>query len=219
MKHFLVLLLMLFSPAVAAAQSTVTGSIRSGDAPATLSEEGIYVGDAGRAFGDKFATCVINRHSTPAAKALSMVPDSAEQYAALHRVFDSECLANSGMNVQLDSNPISFRSSLYKAFVRKLYAKTPLTLAAVPIATSGRNAYMIAFADCVVRLESQLSLRLILAVAGTSAERAVINGLKPQMAQCLMPGNTVTLTKSSLSAAISEAYYREATAARLVGAK
>lgn len=215
---WLIFLLVLSNPVAAFAQSNVTGSIITTDA-ATLSEEGRFVGDAARAFGDKFATCVVNRHYIKTVKALALAPDSAEQFTALHKVFDSKCILSGGMNVEMQSNPVSFRNSLYKALVRKSFARTPFILAAAPISTTGRNAGMIAFADCVVRLDSQASLRLILAVAGTSKERAAIDGLRPQLGQCLTPGKTVSLARSSFSAAISEAYYREAKASQPVGSK
>ena len=228
-QAFVALLLGAFalaSPASLAAQSNVTGSIRNADRGVTLSKEGKFSGDAAREIGDQFAACVMNRHFAAANRALAMVPDSQEQYAALYKIFDQECwytgggvrVLAGGMEIQMTTNPVSFRNALFKAAVNKSFGASPLLeLSAVSIMTRGRNAGMVAFADCVIRLNRSASLRVIGAAAGSRAEADAIAALRPLLSQCLSPGNTVVLTKPSLSAAFSEAYYLEARAAQSAG--
>jgi hypothetical protein len=220
----LVILLAIGSSTSAMAQSSVTGSITNLDRPVTLSREGRFTGDEAREIGDQFATCILNRHYAAVGKALAMPSDSEEQYAALYKILDPECWTAGGgvrqmggMDVEMTTNPISFRSSLFKVYVKKNFARVPLEFVAPPLPATGRNAGMVAFADCVIRLDVRTSLSLIMSTAGSKAEDEAIHALRPHLNQCLAPGNTVALSKSSLSSAISEAYYREARAAQLVG--
>ncbi|MEG3155025.1 hypothetical protein U1700_09035 [Sphingomonas sp. RB1R13] len=223
--RMLVILLAIVSSTSAMGQSSVTGSITNLDQPVTLSREGRFTGDEAREIGDQFATCVLNRHYAAVGKALSMPSDSEEQYAALYKILDPECWTTGGgmrhmaggMDVEMTTNPISFRSSLFKVYVKKNFARVPLEFVAPPLSATGRNAGMVAFADCVIRLDVRTSLSLIISTAGSKAEGEAVRALRPHLNQCLAPGNTVALSKASLSSAISEAYYREARAAQLVG--
>jgi hypothetical protein len=205
----------LITPVAVFGQIVNSGSTRQGDAPASLEKTGTFKGDVARAFGDKFATCIVNRHSVQVVKTLSMAPDSPEQYEALKKLFDPKCIS---YKVSVTADPMFFRGSLFKAMVRKHHSKEVLIFAAESISVPGRNNSMISFADCVVRLNSGSSLLLIRSVPGSDEEKEAINALRPQLNDCLAAGSTISLEKPNLTAAISEAYYREAIAMREAGA-
>jgi len=216
--------------AVLALASTVpalaqTGSIRSNDAPATLPREGRFTGDAARAISDKFAACVVKRHYQPVIKALQMERDTPDQYKALHRLLDPECWGGNGLenqssgnDIQMTTNPLSFRGALAKAVVRKDFERHPATFGAVAVASGNEGDRWFQMADCIVRRDPATSLRLLVAVAGTSQELAAIDALKPQMSECLFQGDTVVFTKDLLVSNLAEAYVREAQAPRSANA-
>ena len=206
--------------ASAAAHGQTTGSML-GDGPIDA-PEGRTVGDKARAIGDVFATCVVRRHYVQVKKALAAPADMAADNRSLPAFLDSECLSGTdtgtmrhvgGADVELQTNPVSFRGSLYKALVRKDFARSALTVAATAPALGGYNGTALAFADCVVRHDTASSLQLLQAPAGFASEAAAVTALRPAFAQCITPGAQFRFSRGSLVGFIAEAYYREATTA------
>lgn len=198
-----------------------SGSIRSDDAPVTLPHEGSFTGDAGRAISDKFAACVVRRHYQPVINALEMERDTAEQYKALHRLLDAECFGGNGLDsqsngydIEMTTNPFSFRGALVKAVVRRDSAGHPQSFSAEPIVAAGLHDVNLKFADCVVRRDPANSLKVLAANAGTSAEAAALGALQPQMGQCLESGLAISFSKGTLVDYLGEAYFLEAEAAK-----
>lgn len=208
-----------------AAHGQETGSIRSGSGPINV-PEGRVTGDAARVVSDNLAFCIIKRHYGPVRKALAPPRNLMNDYKYLPKLMDSECFANSSMgreegvtSMELTTNPVSFRGGLYKALVRKDYGRKPATFGATPLIPEGDDALVLQFADCVVRAEPEHSRKLILAVAGTSAEQAAIDAVRPSFAKCSIPNTQFRFSKGKLVGDLAEAYYREADAATSAGAK
>ena len=223
-KQLLLIMLLFTTPAMG--QSAATGSYINTDKAVSVSEEGRITGDAARAIGDAFADCVVRRHYRPALNALNMARDSAEQYNALHRILDQECWAGSGsvrraegVEIHMTTNPISFRNGLYKALVRRDYAKIVLAKSEDAILGSAGQSPILRFSTCLTKRNPASSLRLALSLAGSKAERAAFDQLQPQFGLCLYQGESLALTVRGLATALPEAYYRTAEAAQTVGVK
>jgi hypothetical protein len=204
-----------------AAQSQTTGSIRRDTTPIDV-PEGRSTGDVARAVSDNFALCIVKRHYLQVLKMLAPPLDAAHDYKFLPKLMDAECFTGSssvgreyGMaDVELNTNPVSFRGALYKALVRKDFARRPATFGAAALAMSGDNGRVLQFAGCVVRADPDNSLKLIQAVAGAPAEQAAIGALKPRFDQCTPPGVQNAFSKGNLIGYLAEAYYREADASK-----
>jgi hypothetical protein len=223
MKYPIAVLALAFTVPVLA-QAGSTGSIRSDDAAATLPKEGHFTGDAARAISDKFATCVVKRHYQPVIKALQMDRDTADQYKALHRLLDAECWGgnglesqSSGYDIEMTTNPFSFRGALLKAVVGRDFSRHGAPFSTEPLVSAGLSDGRLKLADCVVRRDPATALQVLVAKSGTSAEASALAALNPQMSQCLGEGITLSFSKATLVAYLAEAYFLEAEAAKSAG--
>jgi hypothetical protein len=221
-----VLALALAVPASALAQGVTTGSVRSNDAPATLPWEGRFTGDAARAISDQFAACAVKRHDQPVIKALQMGRDTPEQYKALQRFLDPECWGGNGLesrssgnDIEMRTNPFSFRGALFKALVKQDFARHPEPFSAEPTVAAGLQDVHLKLADCVVRRDPATALRILVSKAGSSDEASGLAALNPQMSQCLVEGATISFTKANLVAYLAEAYFLEVQASKTSGAR
>lgn len=204
-----------------AAQGQTTGSIRRDTTPIDV-PEGRSTGDVARAVSDNFALCIVKRHYVQVLKMLTPPLDAAHDFKFLPKLMDAECFTGGssvgreyGMaEVELNTNPVSFRGALYKALVRKDFARRPATFGATALVMAGDRASVLQFADCVVRADPENSLKLIQAVAGAPAEQAAIGAVKPRFDQCTPPGVQNAFSKGNLIGYLAEAYYREADASK-----
>lgn len=202
-----------------AAQGQVTGSIRSDTTPVDV-PEGRSTGDAARLVSDNFALCIVKRHYPQVIKMLAGPPDAMHDYKFLPKLMEGECFTGSdavgraygGGSVDITTNPVSFRGALYKALVRHDFGRRPATFGSTALVLSGDNLQVHQFADCVVRADPESSRKLILAVAGTSAEPEAIGVLRPLLEKCTPPNTRMAFSKGNLIGYLAEAYYREADA-------
>ena len=209
---------------VGTAQGQMTGSIRRDTAPIDV-PEGRSTGDIARAVSDNFALCIVKRHYLQVVKMLAPPLDAAHDYKFLPKLMDAECFTGNsaagrsyGMaSVELNTNPVSFRGALYKALVRKDFARRPATFGATALVMAGDNSQVLQFASCVVRADPDNSLKLIQAVAGAPTEQAAIGALRPRFDQCTPPGVQNAFSKGNLIGYLAEAYYREADASKPTG--
>jgi hypothetical protein len=206
--------------AVAAAYGQETGSIRSGSGPISV-PEGRVTGDAARAVSDNLALCIVKRHYGPVRKALAPPRNQMNDYKYLPKLMDSECFSGGSVkrddgvdSMDLTTNPVSFRGGLYKALIRKDFARRSASFPDAPLVMAGDNAQVLQFADCVVRADAENSRKLFLTVAGTSAEQAAVNALRPSLGKCAVPNTRMQFSKGNLIGFLAEAYYREADAAK-----
>jgi len=207
--------------APALAQGGATGSIRGNDSTASLPWEGRFTGDAARAISDQFAACVVKRHSSPVIKALKMGRDTPEQYKALHVFLDPECWGGNGLesqrsgdDIEMTTNPFSFRAALFKAVVKQNFSRHPAPFSTQAVVAAGLRDINVKFADCVVRRDPATALKVLMSKAGTTAEASALAALNPQMSQCLVEGATLSFSKPTLVAYLAEAYFLEAEAAK-----
>ncbi|HEX4694041.1 hypothetical protein [Sphingomonas sp.] len=209
----------------AAARGQMTGSIRRDTAPIDV-PDGRSTGDAARAISDNFALCIVKRHYPQVLKTLAGPQDAMHDYKFLPKLMDAECFTGSASvgrsygtsDVELNTNPVSFRGALYKALVRKDFSRRPGTMGAAPLEITGDNAPIHRFADCVVRADPADTLKLVLATAGTDAEPAAIGALRPHLEQCTPTGEQMAFSKGNLIGYLAEAYFREADASKSTGA-
>ena len=211
---------------VTAAHGQATGSIRRGSEPIDV-PEGKFVGDVARAVSDSLALCIVKRHYLPVRKALTPPRNLMSDFKNLPKFMDNECFTGGGAvrsgggmsSMDLTTNPVSFRGGLYKALVQKDYARKPAVFGAAALEMDGDNAQILQFADCVVRAEPENSRKLLLSVAGTSAENAAIEAIKPSLGKCAADNISMRFSKGNLVGFLAEAYYREADAGKPASAK
>lgn len=73
------------------------------------------------------------------------------------------------------------------------------------------------YGECVVRMDPETSRALLLSDPLTPAESAQFEALKPTLAACLTPGETLTLGKLAIRGTVAINYYRLAKAAPASG--
>ena len=208
-----------------AAHGQETGSIRSGSGPISV-PEGEVRGDAARAVSDNLAFCIVKRHYGPVRKALAPPRNMMNDYKYLPKLMDSECFGSSSIgrdegvtSMELTTNPVSFRAGLYKALIRKDYARRSVAFGPTALVMEGDNSQILQFADCVVRADPENSRKLFLTVAGTSAEQLMVDALRPSFGKCAIANTRIAFSKANLIGFLAEAYYREADAATSAGTK
>lgn len=210
--------------AVAAVHAQITGSVRSGTDPIDV-PEGQSRGNAARAISDTFALCVVKQHYIQVRKMLAPPRDMSRDYKDLPKLMDNDCFMGSSSvargygtsSVEMTTNPVAFRGALYKALVRKDFARRAATFGGTALVMAGDNASNLQFADCVARAGPDDSLKLIRAIAGSPAETAAIGDLKPRLDQCTPPGTQMAFSRGNLVGYLAEAYYREADASKPAG--
>ncbi len=216
-SHVIIAALGLMSTA-APAQSPDIGSIIPKTRPVTNDHDGTVRGDLARRIADGFAVCVVGRHYKAVLKALTTPVGSAERNKAITNLMDRNCLNNGSLSF----SSVGVQGSLYKALVihdlqskRIEFSPTPLdfeklemTATGFPIASSA--AQMLNFAGCLVRHDTQHSKALILSKAGSKGEIEAVNALRPAMDACVGATQRLSFGRDYLSAAVAEAFYREA---------
>ena len=102
----------------------------------------------------------------------------------------------------------------FKKLTRKLDAKEieeTTTLANITLAA-------MAFGECVVRFDPATAHGFIIARPGSAAESAVISTLGPALGQCVNNGQQFKIDKAGLRGVVAVAYFRLASAAKLLPA-
>jgi hypothetical protein len=211
------LLAIAVSGIVGAAQGQETGSIR-GDTASVDVPEGRSTGDAARAVSDNFALCIVKRHYVQVLKTLAGPQDAAHDFKFLPKLMDGECFTGSSSvgrsggtdEVEMNTNPVSFRGALYKALVRKDFARRAATFGPVGSPITGDNSQIHQFADCVARADPDNTLKLVRTTAGNPIEQTAIGALRPHLDQCTPQGAQMAFSKGNLIGYLAEAYYRAA---------
>jgi hypothetical protein len=196
------------------------------ESPATVDREGRVSGDIARKTMDQFAKCVLDRRRRPVLEALALPSDSPEQNKLFGYLAKTECIASA----ELRYNGPAFRSSLYKALVRKEFgrkevfpAMTPGASAQTTLDGNGARALgeagLLKFASCVIQKDPTNARVAILATAGSPNENEALTALANVYGQCLYADNTLRFSKTRLLGLLAEAYYRDAIALEIPAAK
>lgn len=182
-----------------------------------------------------YADCVVRTSSNAKAveSFLKVIPDSPTFYPSALKAADMHCLDGAarrrGGKLEMRLQPATYRDALFPALYRARFGKAPpldrLTAIAPlsyegefagdtktlsPLYRAGRG-----IGDCIARANPQASHALIMARPYTAAENAALQALRPNIAQCVTEGQTVSFSRGSLRAFIGEATYRLAVAASL----
>jgi hypothetical protein len=213
MKRIAVVLL-----ALAVASPSMGQSIIPRPGPATAEREGISRGDSARRMMDAYAKCVLNRKRKFVLEALALSSGSTEQYEALGKLVNSECIDSA----ELQFNAPSFLGSLYTSLVRAKFARKDVSFGPEPAdffqkpPPAGSSppippaAQLLNFASCVIHKDARNARDAIVAAAGSPKEDAAMAELSKVYGQCLYSDQTFRFSKGSLKGALAEAYYREA---------
>jgi hypothetical protein len=194
-------------------------SIIPRERPATVDKIGALTDDDVRKVMDQFSACVLDRRRKRVLQALALPPDSPEQNKLFAGLAKTECTAYT----QLHFGGPSFRSSLYKALVRKDFGREVVFAAPSGGASSATNAQPrsgtfldetepLKFASCIIRSDPEHARDAILSTAGSDNEEAALGALAKLHGQCLYKGETLSLSKGRLIGLLAEAYYRDASA-------
>lgn len=180
-----------------------------------------------------YADCVVRTSSNAKAveSFLKVIPESAAFYESALKAADMHCLDGAarrrGGKLEMRLQPATYRDALFPALYRARFGKAPPLdrLAAVapltyesefagdtktlpPLYKAGR-----AIGDCIARANPQASHSLLMAHPYSASENAALQALRPNIAQCVTEGQTVSFSRGSLRAFVGEAAYRLAVAA------
>jgi hypothetical protein len=200
-------------------------SIIPRERPATIDKVGALTDDDVRKVMDQFAACVLDRRRKRVLQALALPPDSPEQNKLFAGLAKTDCTAYT----QLYFNGPFFRSSLYKALVRKDFGRkdvfvTPSGDASSTTSADPKNGTFLdetdplKFASCVIHSDPEHARDAILSTAGSEIEAEALNALAKVHGQCLYKGETLSLSKGKLIGLLAEAYYRDASAGAEISA-
>ena len=180
-----------------------------------------------------YADCVVRTSSNAKAveSFLKVIPESAAFYASALKAADMHCLDGAarrrGGKLEMRLQPATYRDALFPALYRARFGKAPPldrlssvapltydgefagdTSTLPPLYKAGR-----AIGDCIARANPQASHSLLMARPYTASENAALQALRPNIAQCVTEGQTVSFSRGSLRAFVGEATYRLAIAA------
>jgi len=191
-----------------------------------------------REVSQRYAACVIKRSPGEARR---FVVESERRAPVI-----GDCLneAMRGFGAEMRFPPATYRYAMAEALIVRDYAAgvpqgiataaalthegpDPLDETRVPkgkrgVAMRDRHrqaqgfAAMDVFTDCVVRANPQGSLALVKAGLGNPGETAAFTTLKPALAGCLPPGNTINFNRSVLRGSLAYNLYRMSYAVRPV---
>lgn len=211
---------------VAAAPPQAQASSRLSLKPARVPTGTMSPAARARVTLEGFARCVLQRDPKGVDRALAMPMSSAGE-KAVAGLATNECLGVSGDydSSRLSINARLLRGALYAELVRRrvgtdtpLAASADLTLGAAPDdAAAQRHVALVRFGDCILRRDPARAIHFVRENAETGAEAKDVAALAPAMGACVDQGAKVELSKPILEAAIAEAVYLNANAARAAG--
>ncbi len=183
--------------------------------------------DAARAALEDFATCVVDRSPTRAAR-ISEVPVGTAEYSqilsSLSDFYDT-CLSTG----ELTSNSMIFRGAVFQALYKREF-KSAETLDFAGIETGHRAIYpetigdearnilaLANFGECVTRADAANVRTLVRAIPGSAVERDGFAVLSGHYSGCIPQGEQISFSRSVLKGALAEGLYRLSIAARAGG--
>ena len=200
----------------AKAQDAETGSIIKKAGPAKIEDS--RKGEEARPVVDAFARCLVSRRMKQIEAALDPALSETKQAAALLRNSKSECLSNG----ELRFAPSVIRSALCRALVDRKYRDQPAQFGALPFnfAEDFRDhtgqpfvpphQLMLNFASCVLHKDPTAVRSIILNGPGNKKSDVAFATISPLMSACLPADQQFKFTKTYLTDAFAEVYYREA---------
>jgi hypothetical protein len=210
--------LCLFASAHAHAQERAaapTAPHMVGASPAEISDKrSLSDMDRGRLAGAEFARCIAKRLPKRVDAVLAM--PTAEAYrGAMAKLATDDCLANG----QLRFNGGVLRGALFVELVRERSAVesrgsawtrpfAPLDVTAPVARPEIQQAFLLRFADCVVRRSPEVARNVVLLPTASAEQEAALKQLRPHLGPCFPAGMTVKISKAMLEGALAEVLYR-----------
>jgi len=161
-------------------------------------------------FMDDFARCVARHQSRRAAAVLALPYGSDQQRAAAADLAEGEdhCLGPFSGTLQLTFNAPSLAAGMAEYFVLN-----PDKLADERRRHPGSFVYappegVEGFCDCVVQQSSAGVEALVRTEIASGAERAATNALAPELARCVLEGQTLSLDRTALRQLLAFSLYR-----------
>ncbi len=204
-------------PASASAPTEVLpGSDSARAAPVQVPVHGKSANDAAWAAIVPFASCTVHAHRSMVENVLTMPPLDKRSQSALKSLADNDCLGAG----EVDMPYTLMRGGLYAALYAADYNSAPAVATMTPLdftADVGGAASLEAqeylwlhqFADCVVRADTPDSRALVLAGVGNPSENAIFTALASHFNACMVKGQSLTFSKTVLTALIAEVLYRQ----------
>ena len=201
-------------PAVSHAQYRPTGTRIGRPTPASPSDQvGLSAEDRGMRTTNAYAECLVGRHD--AAIRTMMVLERRELSDRDKRLLsDSECIFSGHLQMPIEIIRGSiFRTLFFKDFADEniLFSDQPVNYSAYYRPESETNIayYLLDFASCVVRKDTDNALAFIYSQAGEAESDAALQALIPELGPCIPEGQDLQFSESILRAYFSEAFYWE----------
>ena len=136
----------------------------------------------------------------------------------LHRAYRAGSLV-SAADRSTSVGDALIRGAIFRALYVKDYGKTDLmvgdeapdysgSVGDPSLAINATQLMLLDFAGCVIRKDAASVKKVLLAEAGSDAEKNAFTALAPAFGPCLPQHKTVQFSKASLGAVLSEAMYR-----------
>ena len=193
-----------------------TGSLIRRAPMARLSDRpGLSDADRGRAVAADYAFCLLRRHDRDV-RAFAETPFMTEaSIKAIQSLSNPDCLYNAKITMPY----ALIRGAIFRALYVKDYGKTDLmvgdeapdysgSVGDPSLAINATPLMLLDFAGCVIRKDAASVKKVLLAEAGSDAEKNAFTALAPAFGPCLPQHKTVQFSKASLGAVLSEAMYR-----------
>lgn len=186
-----------------------------GASPAEISDKrSLSDMDRGRIAGAEFARCVAKRLPKRVDAALAL-PTAEAYQGAMAKLATNDCLANG----KLRFNGGVLRGALFVELVRERSDAeargsawtrpfVPLDVKAQVERPEIQQAFLLRFADCVVRRSPEAARNVVLLPTASAAQEAALKQLRPDLGPCFPAGMTAKISKAMLEGALAEVLYR-----------
>jgi hypothetical protein len=205
------------APPVAAQEPLIapTASHTVGASPAEISSKrSLSDMDRGRVAGAEYARCIAKR-SPKRVDAVLAMPTAEAYRGAIAKLATGDCLAGG----QLRFNGGVLRGALFVELYRQrstaeargdAWARSfvPLDVNAPFGRDEAQQAFVLRFADCVVRRSPAVARNVVLLPTASAEQEAALKQLRPNLGPCFPAGLTTKISKAMLEGALAEVLYR-----------
>jgi hypothetical protein len=200
----------------AIATALIAGAVSIAVAPASAEKADPAATPQGaRVVMAQYSSCAVKTAKSQVERLLTLSPDSKQAKALEGHLLTNACPKFE----MLSFDRTLLRGSLYRALYQRDFSAQAGPLSATPIdfakdrtdpAQPAARQYiaMRKFAQCVIQSDADKARAFVLKPVESAEEKAALGALKPVLASCLQDGASVSLTKTMLSAALSEVLYR-----------
>ncbi|WP_162140497.1 hypothetical protein [Sphingomonas sp. PR090111-T3T-6A] len=197
-----------------------TGSRIARPVPAVIPHHIKPTDDDSRLVTSAFGVCVVRAHRAMVERVLALPRFGKGTWHAFAVLADEKCLNSGTLAMPTDL----LRGSLYAALYAIDFRVAPSVQITEPLdykpdvagaEPAAAQSYLALhdFGDCVVRADTATTRALVLSPVGSAAEGENFARLASRFSGCIVQGQTITFSKSVLSAVLAETLYRSTKAA------